>query len=322
MITLSTAQVMIHEPHWPAIRQNLAPALGFQLEKERVAGCINTFRLGHHQQSSGKKLPVYFLVCHDQERFFQDAMTLMLQVDGPCLLLTPAETWMNPAIRDRLHRKRIATLNLSDHIEMNRLGMALDKPLGELIAHSTVAPDPTPAIFRRQGRQWELAYAGKTVHVGHLKGLTAIAYLLKHPGRQLSVMDVEAAAEGKPAMAPGSAGEVLDQPAIAKYRQECNELREELAEAIKYNDLGRQESLQSQLALLEQQLTEALGLGGRQRTAQDDLELCRKRIRNIIDRAVRQIQLVHAALGRHLASSLSLGRVLCYQTESCPDWVI
>ena len=321
-IPLTAEQLMLYDVDWAMVRQNLAVALGLEPELEPVTNCFRTHRLGHYRQLSGTTLPIFLMVCFREERFYEDVMALMLESDGPCVLLTPAERWMTPALQDRLHRKQIATLPLIEHVQINSRGFVLMKPLGELLAATIVAPSPTPAIFRRQGQEWELSYAGKTVSRRHLKGLAAIAYLLRHPGRELSVMDVETAALGTPTVAPGSAGPVLDESAISDYRRHCESLREELTEASRNHDLGQQEALQTELEWFEQQLREAVGLGDRRREAKEDLEHCRKRVRNLIDRAVRQIREVHPALAQHLASSITLGRVLCYRTESCPDWII
>jgi hypothetical protein len=320
-IPLRPEQLELYEPDWLMIRQNLAVALGVIPDLSAVGGCFRTHRLGHHRQLSGNELPVYLMIAYREERFAADVMALILEQNGPCLLVTPAETWMTPAVKERLHSKRIATLSLKDVMILTARGFQLVEPLGKLLIHSVVAPEPTPAIFHRQGQQWELAYAGKTVYLPHIRGLSVLAYLLIHPHRLLSARDVDLATQGVRAVAAGSAGDVLDQAAIESYRQKCDELKAELAEAERDHDLGQQGILSAELAEFEDQLKQALGLGGRKRKAADDIERCRKRMGNRIGRALKQIQDVHPVLGQHLQGSLDLGRVLCYRPESCPEWI-
>jgi hypothetical protein len=59
------------------------------------------------------------------------------------------------------------------------------------------------------------------------------------------------------------AGEVLDPQARAAYRQRLRDLQAELAEAQSFNDAGRSEKLQDEIAFLTQELAQAVGLGGR-----------------------------------------------------------
>ncbi len=82
---------------------------------------------------------------------------------------------------------------------------------------------PTAAIFRRDGEYWTIAFGERVLRLRDSKGLCQIANLLRHPGRDLHVLDLAAARwkgpEGPPGPGParsdghpdlGDAGEMLD----------------------------------------------------------------------------------------------------------------
>lgn len=63
----------------------------------------------------------------------------------------------------------------------------------------------------------------------------------------------------------GDAGAILDDKAKADYRHRREELREELDEAEAMNDSGRVEFARAEIEILGQQLSAAIGIGGRDR---------------------------------------------------------
>jgi hypothetical protein len=75
----------------------------------------------------------------------------------------------------------------------------------------------------------------------------------------------------------------LDERAKSAYQRRLVDLREELAEAERHNDVGCIERARVEMDLLAAQLRGALGLGGRDRPAGSHLERARsavgKRIR-------------------------------------------
>jgi len=52
------------------------------------------------------------------------------------------------------------------------------------------AAPPTPALFRREGDYWTVAYEGRLVRLRDAKGLRYLDQLLRHPGRELDVADL------------------------------------------------------------------------------------------------------------------------------------
>jgi uncharacterized membrane protein len=112
------------------------------------------------------------------------------------------------------------------------------------------------------------------------------------------------------------AGEILDPQARAAYKQRLRELREELAEAQQFHDLGRSERLTEEIDFLAQELTSAVGLGGRARRAGSPAERARVSITRAIKVALRKLTEHHPALGQHLTTTIKTGAYCSYMPDS------
>lgn len=108
------------------------------------------------------------------------------------------------------------------------------------------------------------------------------------------------------------AGEVLDPQAKAAYRQRLTELRDELAEAQEFNDVGRVEKLQDELEFVTQELVGAVGLQGRARKAASPQESARVNVTRAIRTAIARVAEVHPALGRYLTQTIKTGTFCVY----------
>jgi len=184
-----------------------------------------------------------------------------------------------------------------------------------------------PAIFKREGDFWTLAYRGATFRLKEVKGLSYIAFLLAHPGERFHVHELIARVEGVDpgsAIAPGvthevgvthdlgDAGDALDQHAQADYRHRLRELAEELAEAERLNDIGRAESIRSEQDFLSGELLAATGIGGRDRKAVAHAERARSMVRKNIRAGLEKIRNEDATLGRYFATSIKTGYYCAY----------
>ncbi|MEU4389253.1 AAA family ATPase [Kribbella sp. NPDC023855] len=168
----------------------------------------------------------------------------------------------------------------------------------------------------RLGATWQASWRGLTVHVQDSKGLRDIAVLLARPRVPVSVLDLSG-----PGRAGGAdLGPPLDDAARAAYRERLRELEEDLAEAEADNDLIRAEKARTERDFLAHELASALGLGGRARTAGDPVERSRKAVSLRIGTAIKAIDHVHPALGRHLRASVHTGRQCVYEPEDDVTW--
>ena len=144
-------------------------------------------------------------------------------------------------------------------------------------------------LFRREGDYWTVAYQGRECRVKDMLGLHYLAHLLRHPHRLIHALDLTSSTEGVQygALAdptegkatasleelgmhvsrPDGTGEILDAQAKTAYRRRLRELQGELEEARAFNDLGQVERLQGEIEFFTHELAQAVGLGGRPRTA-------------------------------------------------------
>jgi hypothetical protein len=199
-----------------------------------------------------------------------------------------------------------------------------------------VAPAPeassmpaAPAIFRRDGDVWTIAYEGKGLRLKDAKGVQYIACLLRRPGEEFHCADLAAGGETEPARGSdasaivaglGNAGERLDASARAAYRQRLQDLEAELAEANQWADTGRAEKLRGEIEFLREELSAAYGLGGRARKAADTSDRARKAVTSRIRETIARITTEHPALGLHLENAIRTGVFCSYVPERSPDW--
>jgi hypothetical protein len=199
-------------------------------------------------------------------------------------------------------------------------------------SRTTASPQ---AIFRKEGEFWTISYDKRTFRLKDAKGLHYIAHLLSHPGEKFRVHDLVAVVEGQPDRAKASArslpmlevsgdlgdlGPILDDKAKANYRRRRQELREELDEAEAMNDEGRAERVRSEIEMLEQQLSAAIGLGGRDRKTSAHSERARVVVTRNIRAMLGKIAEEHPILGRHFSGAIKTGYLCTYLPE--PDGAV
>jgi tetratricopeptide (TPR) repeat protein len=197
------------------------------------------------------------------------------------------------------------------------------------------------AVFRRDGDYWTLAFGGRMARLKNAKGLHYIAHLLRHPGREFHARDLVALV-GDPAgnvaqrslcmgdgqLVPradlGNAGVLLDAHAKADYKRRLDDLREELAEAERFNDPGRVSRAREEMEFITNQLAAAIGLGGRDRTTASDAERARLAVTKRIKAAFVKIAQANPGLARHLTAAITTGYFCCYAPagETLTSWLV
>ncbi len=175
-------------------------------------------------------------------------------------------------------------------------------------------------LFRKSGAYWELRFGGKPVLVRDSKGMKYIVELLRCPGTDIHVSQLLGAVEGQgEELRLGSAGIILDETARRQYKARGEELTEELEEAKRNNNWGRQEEIETELDQMAEQLASATGLGGRDREACDDVERARKRVSRAITTAIKAIGEHHRELADHVSLHVKRGEFCCYHGDGV-DW--
>ncbi len=162
---------------------------------------------------------------------------------------------------------------------------------------------PSKALaLRRETEFWTIETPeGKTLRFKDSKGLSYLERLVAEPGRQLHVLEIVGAD------ATGDAGPFLDARAKAEYRARLADLREEIGEAERFHDEARAARGRAEMETLEQELANALGLGGRDRRGASDVQRHRVNVQRCMKETLDRIALADPALGRYLAATVKTG---------------
>jgi len=277
------------------------------------------------------------------EAWFADAMARNRRMGAPALLAwtqydcalmwerrarsSPVET----GALDRAVELIAESRSLAAALQMTRLCRALDDLEHgiEQRAPRRGADSPAPrtviqqGTFRRDGDYWSIGDGHDLVRVKDTKGLLYIATLLQQPGCDVHVLDLLDAVPD-PRIAAGTmpsrrrllAGRVtdpvLDAPARAALRLRLSELREEIDEAERFNDVGRRERLDIEAEQVKQVLEQALGLHGRSRPAGSPIERARLNVTRAIKTAVRKISSGNNTLGHYFTTTIRTGNLCRY----------
>ena len=191
-------------------------------------------------------------------------------------------------------------------------------------------------VFRREGEYWTIDFAGHTCRIRDAKGLAYIALLLRHPARQIHVSELISVGDGEAGdsaafrtdpsttirLGLGDGGVVLDAQAKAEYRRRLTELEAELAEARSFHDRGRAGRAQREIDVITDELTAAVGLGGRDRRVGSGVERARVNVTRSIARALEKISDNHPELAQHLSRCLRTGTFCIYTPDATAagDW--
>jgi hypothetical protein len=203
----------------------------------------------------------------------------------------------------------------------------------------TLRDEPVAAdnVFRWESEYWTIAYRGTVCRLKDAKGLHYIAFLLRYPGREFHTIELVTtvgkrqrpatttpdAVQSKDQLTAhylsvrgvGDAGTLLDAQAKAAYKRRLDDLREELEEAQRFNDLERITQAQAEIDFLTEELAAAVGLGGRARKAAAAAERARLNVTKSIKAALRTIRENHSPLGQHLATSIRTGTFCSYAPD-------
>jgi len=191
------------------------------------------------------------------------------------------------------------------------------------------------AIFKVDGGKCTVGWAGEQSEIRGYTGARLIALLLQSPNVPRHVLDLDSAAnygsetngnfdhmrrgDGSWAAAhlsptPSHAGDVvLDGQARREYRRRLEDLREELHEAHRCNDLGRIARLKTEQDQIEQELTHVY----RDSSA---TEKARKRVRKNVRETIEKIRPKLPGLANHLTDSLQTGTTCVYAPKQKVSW--
>lgn len=212
-----------------------------------------------------------------------------------------------------------ATLSLTTAFTFNsgRFEFQVNQVRGMLATEAAVVGN----VFQRRGEFWQMSFEGETKYFKDSVGIGYIARLLIQPHKIISAVTLLAARAGiDPLVAAGTAGEGLDAQARKEMGQRFRDLQEDLEEARRNNDIGRQEKAENEMEALTVQLASAFDHRGRPRQ-QTDADKVRKSVSEAVRRDIERITAEHPTLGRHLTASIFSGSDFRYAPEHQADWL-
>ncbi|HEX6358158.1 ATP-binding protein [Actinophytocola sp.] len=173
----------------------------------------------------------------------------------------------------------------------------------------------TSATLQREGEYWTIRHSTDPVRIRDRVGMRYLARLLTEPGREYHVLDLVAGHSANQNRVSNSLGPVLDDKAKAAYRQRLAELDEDLREAEAFGDQGRVEAIRRDVDALTDQLTAAVGLGGRDRQPGSDAERARTAVTKAIRSVIAHIGSHDPVLGGHLSQAVKTGTYCTYTPD-------
>lgn len=175
------------------------------------------------------------------------------------------------------------------------------------------------ASLVNEGEFWTIVWDRKIVRMKGSKGVRLLGVLIDNPGRQFHVADLESYARkhdpsgDDSSFAPSDAGPMLDGDAKNAYSARLVELRDELEEAQRFNDVFRTSKIREEMAILTNELARAFGLYGKSRLALSDAERARVRVTLAVKGAIEKISKYNSSVGWHLATSVRTGAFCLYR---------
>lgn len=178
-------------------------------------------------------------------------------------------------------------------------------------------PDVPPPVctFRKEEAIWQITYEGATIQLSEVKGFNDLVQLLSNPGKEFHCTLLMGGLDNS-----GYKETVIDEKARRSYEKRIRELKEEIFDAETINDLGRAEKTKIELDQLVEHLSKALGLGKKIRGINLPAERARAAVTLRIRSAIKKLETLNPALGRHLTNSIQTGSFCSYTPENDCGW--
>jgi tetratricopeptide (TPR) repeat protein len=215
--------------------------------------------------------------------------------------------------RERLAEADVVARNLGLHRtagRIERVRAELDDRAGARAA-SRATPRGPALRFTREGEYWTVSAPGGTARMKDSRGMQMLAELIAHPGREHHVLALMGS-DGD-AVDGGDAGELLDEDAIADYRERLRSLEDELAEAEGWADAGRAARARAERDAIAQELARGVGMGGRGRRAGAAAERARVNVQRRIRGAIRKLGDSLPDLATYLDRTVKTGTFCSYE---------
>jgi len=189
-------------------------------------------------------------------------------------------------------------------------------------------------VFKKDGDFWQVAYqSNDTTTIKDSKGMSYIARLLEKPNEPIAALslanpksDTKLMIQGKAvendtvSSNSGKPQEIIDEDTLQSCQKRIIDIKNELADAEKNNDLAAQERLEAEKEQILSELNAARNLKGESRSFTDNLDKARKAVTNAIKRALENIKTHSMPLYQHLDNSIQRGIDFAYNPDRKIDW--
>lgn len=175
-------------------------------------------------------------------------------------------------------------------------------------------PWPVANLFRREAELWTLSFNHQVIHLADRRGLHDLARLLAKPGEEVSSLELAGA------VVHAAALDQVDAKALQAYRRRLRDLDADIESASQAGRVKVAEKLEQERETLLNELKRVTGLGGRTRQTGGAAERARSTVAWRIRHAIKKIEALHPALGRHLRHSVRTGSFCSYQPEQSVVW--
>ncbi|MCC6811888.1 MAG: AAA family ATPase [Deltaproteobacteria bacterium] len=166
----------------------------------------------------------------------------------------------------------------------------------------------SPLVMQRDGDLWTIKKGGDEARLKDSRGLQLLARLVEAPGVDHHVVDLMAP-PGERGLRESSAA-LIDDVALARYKERLREIEAELDEAGDWNDAARAESLRAEQEALSEQLGHTYK--GQSRKTASSADKARVNVRQRLMDAVSRIAELSPPLGEHLQRALRTGTYCRY----------
>lgn len=160
---------------------------------------------------------------------------------------------------------------------------------------------------------WVVAIDAQHAYVGDLVGMSYLAELLTHPGRETAAAVLAGTAATPPRQVRR---DLLDDPARTAEAARARDLAEDLAEAEANNDIGRAEQVQVEMDALVEQLAAAAGPDRRSSPPAHDPERVRTAVRKAVKRALDAVDAANPVIAEALRRTVRTGTTCVYTPEA------
>lgn len=197
-----------------------------------------------------------------------------------------------------------------------RLGMQAHLARALALRDWKSSPSTPPAessipIFLAEGEEWSVTWQRKTFRVKHVRGLSVIAHLIRHPGRRFHVTELAPVADGithigESTTAKGLTAQQRDSLRWQSFWRELHRLEFETGSAERRGDRAGMRTFRRKMRLMRRQLEQC----------SDEVERLRKRISGSLARAFRVIG-QNDRLREHLGCTIDRGlKEVAYNPDS------